>query len=197
MKLPSHFFAWKKNFLLFFFVMCALNAAFFFLALVPFYEKIQSLGNDISAAQGKITRFDQQKERFAEVEHILASEGTTFKRIEATVLDINSPLPFIELIEELGREQGVDAKIVVRDVPKDGLQKFQILAEGEFPKLFQYLRILEFLPYQVRFLSIQITSSEMRVIQEESSVSGQKDQEKATQRTVSKMALDIAVRVKN
>ncbi len=195
MKFSQHIVSIGKGFWGLLCVIVAVNAAVFFFGLFPFYEKIQSLASEISATQGKIARLDGQKEHFTKIERaFLEEEGSTFKRIEATLLDINSPLQFIELIEELGREQGITAKIVVRDAPKNGFQKFQIIVEGEFPRLFQYLRVLEFLPYQVTFVSMQVTSSKIQVVPEELPATGQKFA--PSQKTVSKMGLDISVRIK-
>ncbi len=179
-----------------FLLLGAISVGTFFFIMKPLYKKIIVFENEISGAQKKIAHFDRQREHFITIGRSIRKEDATLKRVEKTILDINSPLPFIELIEELGREQGIQAKILVRDAPKDGLQKFQIIAEGDFPRLFHYLKVLEFLPYQIAFVSVQVSSSG-----ETNAFAGEqppveRGSRQLKQTTISKMALDIAVRIK-
>jgi hypothetical protein len=179
-----------------FLVIGAINVGMIFFIVRPLYQGVISFGNEISEAQKKIAYFDRQYEYFLGISRSIRKEDAILKRIEKTVLDINSPLPFIELIEELGRERGVQAKILVREAPKDGFQKFQITAEGDFPRLFHYLKILELLPYQMVFMSAHIASSgEVNLFAGEL-VPATRGSKQLTQKTPLKIAVDVAVRIK-
>ncbi|MEK7636120.1 MAG: hypothetical protein AAB362_00300 [Patescibacteria group bacterium] len=186
----------NKTVLVVFLLLGTINAGTAFFIVKPLYEKIIAFENEISEAQKKIAYFDRRREYFLGIGRSIHKEDATLKRVEKTILDINSPLPFIELIEELGREQGVQAKILVHDAPKDGLQKFQIIAEGDFPRLFHYLRVLELLPYQITFVSAHVSSSGMADVFAGESVPGVSSSGRLTRTTISKMAIDIIVRIK-
>lgn len=198
MKFLHAYFYDSKNILLVAVIFIAINLAFYFGIITPLYKKIVVLGNDIANAQQKIAQLDYQRKSYLEIEQMIRQEGAMLRRVENTLLDINAPLIFIELIEELGREQNIFAKIQVREQAKNGIQKFQIIAEGEFPNLFQYLKILEFFPYQITFLNMQIASSgQLNFLTDELAAPERKNKTLSSPQKIAKMFLEIAVRIKN
>lgn len=177
-----------------------LNAVFLYFVLTPFFGAIVRARVDIQHAQGQIAVLDDERTRFLAIEKTVSKEGSLFDTINKTILDISVPLPFIELIEAIAKEQGVLTKLMVVDVPSDGMQKFQIVVFGDFPYVFQYLRVLEFLPYQASFKDFQFEFFEnvqnSRIFSDD--ILGDPDflAANASHKVLTKLTLDVFVRVK-
>ncbi len=68
------------------------------------------------------------------------------------------PLPFIELIEELGRRSGVRAELTVAPSAsgRGGGEWYMLLAEGKFSAVMAFSKNLESLPFLAEFGNVEL-----------------------------------------
>lgn len=174
--------------------LLVLNGGFVLFITLPLLRHILESRPAISAAEQRIAALDQERAHFLALERRVAKEADVFRRIEKTTLSLSEPLPFIELVEALAKEQGIQARLLVRDAPTREFQNFQIVAEGNFPHTHHYLRILELMPYQVTFSGFRLEffergSSEVSIQNKSAVLSSKKP-------VISRLTLDLAIRTK-
>lgn len=184
----------QKHFWIVVICLGALNAAGIFFLIRPLILSIIHAHTDTANATAKITALDSERAHFLGIERIVSKESAVFDRIEQTILSLDHPLQFIELIEALAEEQGITSRLLVREKPVGGFQKFQIVAEGSFPRVFQYLRILEFLPYQITFSRVQYEFSPAGDGSFDGRETGQQAVKSKKGTVTARMTLDLAVR---
>lgn len=161
----------------------------------PLLLGILATQSRINDAEARIARLDQERSHFLNLERLVLKEAGVFQRIENTILSLAKPLPFIELVESLAKERGLSIKILVRDAPTGGMQNFQIVTEGDFPRTYQYLRLLELIPYQLSFSHFQLEFFERG--SSETSIKAQKESlRNAKQPIIARLTLDLAARAK-
>lgn len=171
------------------------NVGFLAIVTVPLVRHIFKSRVAILRAQERIRALDEERSRFLALERQVAKEADVFRRIEKTTLSLAAPLPFIELVETLAKEQGVSARLFVRDAPTREFQNFQIVAEGDFPHTHHYLKILERMPFQALFSGVRLEffeqgSSEVSIKNKKGVLGTQKKP------IISRLTLDLAVRTK-
>lgn len=172
-----------------------LNAGFLIFITLPLLRHIFESRATIAQAEQQIAILDEERTHFLALERRITQEANVFQRIEKTTLSLSEPLSFIELIETLAKEQGLQARLLVRNAAAHEFQNFQIIAEGDFPHIYQYLRILELMPYQATFSGFHLEffeqgSSEV-VIKNKSVALGS-----AKKPVISRLTLDLAIRTK-
>lgn len=89
----------------------------------------------------------------------IQSVASDAERMKKTLFDKDRPLEFIEALENIARLSASAVEIIpVED--NDSLNIFLITAEGDFPSLFEFLKLLEVMKYQV---AIEEANFEKRV----------------------------------
>lgn len=164
------------------------NTVFLLFVWLPFVSSIFDNKKILDETTIRLASIDTRRTHFLEIQKNLSQESALLKRIEDTLVNLRNPLSFIELLEVLGKEQGVLVELSVlpsNTKQKTQIQGFRISAEGAFPAVFQYLKILENVSYQLAFSEIYFD-----FITKESAGS------KITPRVVTKMITDIDVRVR-
>ena len=196
MKNLALFYAERKNLILALCGVCAVNILFLFFVLNPLFREIAQTKTLLDASEANLLQLDQQRSHFLEIQKTLVQNASVLNRIEDTVVDLKSPLPFIELLETLAREQ--DSTVQLSVIPSDAVsnekvQNFQISVSGEFPNAYQYLKILESIPYQMEFthLSMDFTAKE----QIPSDANKLKSEQSGAQ-TVTRMVIRASVKIR-
>mgnify|MGYP001595203543 FL=1 len=196
MKNLALFYAERKNLILALCGVCAVNILFLFFVLNPLFREIAQTKTLLGASEANLLQLDQQRSHFLEIQKTLVQNASVLNRIEDTVVDLKSPLPFIELLETLAREQ--DSAVQLSVIPSDAasnekVQNFQISVSGGFLNVYQYLKILESIPYQMEFthLSMDFTAKE----QIPSDANKLKNEQSGAQ-TVTRMVIRASVKIR-
>lgn len=196
MKNIISFYRERKNLVLAIFGACSLNLFFFFFVLNPLFQETAQTRTLLEASARELLELDQQRSYFLEIQKTLVQNASVLHRIEDTVVNLKSPLPFIELLETLAREQDTTVQLTV--IPSDvgsnaNIQNFQISVLGEFPRVYQYLKILESIPYQMELsnLSMDFTTKDAVL-----SDSDRAQSEQSGARTITRMIVRASVKIR-
>lgn len=133
--------------------------AFLFTEVKAKNERISTLVNDIEANAAeedihnsiKVIAAQTTKQRKAVQNYSVAKEGA---------------VPFIELLERMGKDIGVSVDIAsVRETEIAGSAAFEYLtlvltATGTWPSLVQFIGLVEFLPYEAAITQVVVSKSE-------------------------------------
>jgi hypothetical protein len=174
-------------------LLFVLNGAIVFLGVRHIVLEIIEARQVITATKQKIWELDQKRAHFLEAEKTLAKQAGILNRLENTVVSLSDPLPFIELLESLAKEQRLALRLSAEDLVTTGgkrAQNFRAVVEGDFPNVFQYLKFLESFPYQ-----LSLSEAQFEFIPENSPASGGKPAVQG--KVLTRMSLTIAVRVKD
>lgn len=143
----------NKKFILTFVIMVAINIA----GLAGWwliFSYIQASRDNILASRLKIQETDRRINNAHLLKNLLSEIRKDKEKIDASFLNSQSVVGFIEKLEVLGRQAGVSASIKSINLPDQNKIKeprLQVSATGSFRDLFQYFSLLENLSYQISF----------------------------------------------
>lgn len=112
--------------------------------------------------QQKIKKTEAREQNLKDFEALFARVQGRKDDIENIFVDERSVVRVIEALEEHARILGVDFKVESATLPTaTGIRgpEIQLRLEGSFTKIYQYIRILEVLPFQFAFDLIDIRKS--------------------------------------
>lgn len=139
-------------------LVIAVNA-FAFACLWLINMKVRQMNGKISTAKSEISL----KEKESNEAKILKASLLDFSPLEEKLNDVfieqKDVLSFIEEIEVLAKESGVDMEFRSVDISKNDTGEkpvFQFKALGSFSDIFYYLTLLENIKYQIVFDNISL-----------------------------------------
>lgn len=124
------------------------------------FQKLSALEGELSAVEKEIVLLDSKQRNIKSLKGALSGLGERSQRLDNLFIDEKSLVRFIEDLEALAKESGVELKVnsaVLPQVPEELGPTFEFSAAGEFKNLFKYQRLLEDAPYQLVFEKIETT----------------------------------------
>ncbi len=140
----------------------AVNIAAIFGWLFVFFE-IQKSQKSILEAQAEIYQADRRLSNVGPLGALLKDTEKDKEKIESAFLNSQNLVGFIEKLESLGRKTETDVAVKSIKLPDQSEIKephFEIQVRGSFRDLFQYIFLLENLPYQISFERINLIKPE-------------------------------------
>ena len=129
------------------------------LALAGFiFQKLTALQWELSAIEREIVLLNSKQRNIKSLKGVLSELTDRPQRLDNLFIDEKTLVRFIEDLEELAKESGVELKVdsaVLPQSPEEAGPTFEFTASGEFRNLFKYQRMLENSPYQLVFEKIE------------------------------------------
>lgn len=122
------------------------------------FQKLTALKGELSAINKEIVMLDSKQRNIKSLKSALSELTDRPKRLDNLFIDEKSLVRFIEDLEALAKESGVELKVnsaVLPQTPEELGPTFEFSAAGEFKNLFKYQRLLETAPYQLVFEKIE------------------------------------------
>ena len=131
-------------------VAIAVGMLFLILYIVVWglFIKIRNSSYIISTNSASLQFLSKRSQAAEENERIIRNISADEERIRKTLFDKDRPLEFIEALENVARLSGGSVEITPVE-SNDSLSTFLIAAEGDFPSLFKFLKLVEVMQYQV------------------------------------------------
>lgn len=102
----------------------------------------------------------------ASVNRLLQETKDDRSRLDLYFITRETAANFVEEMEGIARRSGVTLKLSSLDAVKDkqpgagSRLKLNLRVEGDFPKIFHFLKILESMPYRLRFSAVSVVKEE-------------------------------------
>lgn len=118
--------------------------------------------SDIGEVQGEIETLGLKLKNVKVLENLLNENAGEREIIQNSFLGQRDLVRFIEDLERVGRDSGIDLKVESASLvsrPEELGPSFRLRAQGSFSALFQYLLLLENLPYEISFEEANLSFS--------------------------------------
>ncbi|MDP3784869.1 MAG: hypothetical protein Q8R12_02230 [bacterium] len=122
------------------------------------FQELFALTGELSAIEREIFLLDSKQRNIKSLKGVLGELGERPRRLNNLFIDEKSLVRFIEDLEALAKESGVELKVASAVLPEtleEAGPTFDFSAAGEFQQLFKYQRLLENIPYQLVFEKIE------------------------------------------
>jgi hypothetical protein len=127
---------------------------------------IQNNAHALGEAQARVLAVGERQKAISSADDSLQTVLRERDAIRQSFVDPTSPLPFIEMVERAGREEGLRPTIALTQSALGAAGKeYFITTEGSFTSVLSFLRRLETLPFISR-----VTSTELRTESDVSAV---------------------------
>lgn len=144
-------------------ILSVLSILVFFILLLGggmvFINKIYQKQMSLIEIQQKIKKTEARKQNLKDFEALFTRVQERKDDIENIFVDERSVVRVIEALEEHARLLGVDFKVESASLPTTTVTRgpeIQLHLEGSFAAIYQYIRVLEVLPFQFTFNLIDI-----------------------------------------
>ncbi len=121
-------------------------------------RRLVTLGQELAWVRTEISVSESKQRNVKSLKNVLQEVSGRQERINDLFIDEKSLVRFIEDLEALAKESGVELKVdsaVLPQSPEEAGPTFEFTASGEFRNLFKYQRTLETSPYQLIFEKIE------------------------------------------
>ncbi len=152
----------NKKFITTFVIMAAINIA----GLVGWwliFSCIQASRDSILASRAEIEETDRRISNAHLLKNLLSEIRKDKEKIDVSFLNSQNMVGFLEKLEVLGRQAGVNVSIRSINLPGQSEinePRLQVAATGSFRDLLQYFSLLENLPYQIIFEKFSLIKAE-------------------------------------
>ncbi|OGF80489.1 hypothetical protein A2W48_00930 [Candidatus Giovannonibacteria bacterium RIFCSPHIGHO2_12_44_12] len=126
------------------------------------YRALEKLAEESGEAKDRLLTFDSQLKDFKIFESFIANTENERKLVEESFVGREGLIKFIENIERVGGEGGVDVRVESANLApgqKNSWPSFRLETSGKFSSVFRFPLLLENLPYEISFEEINITKS--------------------------------------
>ncbi len=126
------------------------------------FKKLSAFQAELSTIEREIVLLDSKQRNIKSLKGVLSKLGERPQRLDNLFIDEKNLVRFIEDLEALAKESGVELKVnsaVLPQTPEEAGPTFEFSAAGEFRQLFKYQRLLETAPYQLVFEKIETTET--------------------------------------
>lgn len=151
----------RLMFLAAFAAVAAAASALFYVFPYAVFTDIQSSLAAVRSARGQLRFLELSEKQARANEKVLAKEAALIDALHRVFIDPGSPLPFLEMVENLARDAGLFISI---DLSSAGAENpaFSVTVVGGREKVFIFLRKLEAAPIVARLgrVSVQKVGSE-------------------------------------
>lgn len=139
-----------------------LSIAIFLAALAAYggmFYLIQKTGEENATLRAETDQLVARESQVGELKRTLSSIQAKEPMLGSYFIDSNDIVPFLETIEEYGRQTRVSVKFTNVDLKQGPPTLFvSITSSGTFPDVYRFLSLLEAVPYQTK-----ITQSTMQI----------------------------------
>ncbi|MFA6353650.1 MAG: hypothetical protein WCW93_01830 [Candidatus Paceibacterota bacterium] len=127
------------------------------LAFVFLYKKINDNNQKIQENTTSFQTEARRREEIASLDRVLQKNASNRILLESHFIKSSDVVPFLNMIERVGKEAGVSSKInsVDAKVNNSGLT-VDLKIEGKFEAIYKFLTLLENSPYVLDFISMDI-----------------------------------------
>jgi len=129
------------------------------LCLIFLYKILERFASESGETRERIAIFNSQLKDLKIFENYIADTKNERFLIEKTFINRDELVTFIEDLEGVGRDSGVDVRVESANLaasPKDAGPSLHLEARGNFSSVFKYSLLLENLPYEIVFEKIDI-----------------------------------------
>lgn len=147
----------------------------FIFLIFPSFNKIITNSNNLSSKKTSISVFRSQA---AEVESFKKNYNEyepNLKKIDQLFINIKNPVDFIEFLEKIALESGIESEISLSPYTLnegESVIVFQFFSTGDFLKILQFTKALESGPYLIEIKNLTIKNSSKQNASGKNSVPG-------------------------
>jgi len=131
-------------------VVGTLGAAYLF-----FLWAVNSADSALSTLVAQITELEDDREVARVAKDALGKRSADIQRLQEFFVNRQSPVEFIEALEEIQRKTGSLVAVDINETPQEMELVFRLTVEGGEKNLQNYLSAIELLPYLVRVEDLQ------------------------------------------
>jgi len=130
--------------------------------IFPFLKQIQNNSKEFISEKKKVILLTQKREKLQELENFYKTYQSDYNKIENLFIDSQSPIEFIQFLEQTATNSGVQLEILSTKISQKTKEdfwpslSFQLSLSGDFPDFLKFLRKLENSPYLIEFLDLNI-----------------------------------------
>jgi Tfp pilus assembly protein PilO len=133
---------------------------------ILFFNNIKEKNNTISAIANDIDIAIQKETKLKSVKDIIKDTKQGREKIDTYFIKDDEIINFIEEIEKIGRDIGVDVEIISVSISDSKLQQDNISellnlsleAQGQWGRVFHFLAFIENLPFKINILTMNLTA---------------------------------------
>ncbi len=121
------------------------------------FSHVISLTKSNSVLATEVRRIEDQESKITILKRAVLSTEESRKILTSYFIDSKDIVPFLEKVEEYGRDTSVSVKFINVDIAKSPKRlNLMLNAEGQFTNLYRFLALLESVPFEVVFNTFDI-----------------------------------------
>lgn len=135
--------------------------AFVFLIIYPLLADIKKDSQDFILQKNSFAELQVRKENFNQLGDFYQSHQEELKKIDNLFIDWETPIEFIEFLEEKAKDSSLVVEISSASAKKSESEKwnfsnYQLFLKGSFPNILKFLEKMETAPYLIEISNLNI-----------------------------------------
>jgi len=155
----------KKKIYLLGLIFGVLNIALIIFLVFPLINSLKKSSQDLISQRKELISFSEKKENFKNLEKIYQANQKKLEEIELLFIDPETPIDFIDFLENTAKDPQVSIKISLAPEKKQESDfgptlSFNISRESSYPNFLKFLEKLENGPYLIEIQNLNIKKLE-------------------------------------